>query len=99
MTHTDEGGKETEAGKKTRPVSTGAERNQQAPEEGGAGKRTWAGHGAPFSGTQLNLSLWTAGLEVRQDTMEKIGLTSVGSSAAYFQTRLVSLVGFCFVFK
>lgn len=86
MTHTNEGGKQTEAGKK-RPISTGAECNQQAPEEGRVGKRTWAGRGAPFSGTQLNLSLWTAGLAARHCTIEKNGITSVGSPAAYFQTR------------
>lgn len=49
--------------------------------------------GAPSRGTQLNLSLWTAGLEARHCTIEKNGLTSVGSPAAYFQTHLVSLFG------
>lgn len=65
MTHADEGGKQAEAGE-NRPGSTGAECNQQAPEEGG--RKTKIGRsrsGAPSRGTQLKLSLWAAGLEAR----------------------------------
>lgn len=73
MTHADEGGKQAEAGE-NRPVSTGAECNQQAPEEGGAENRhrqVAERSAAPSRGTQLNPSLWTAGIEARHCTYRK----------------------------